>query len=227
MRKIWIIGLFTVLLFTTGCEVNYELDFTDDVLSEKISVNLSDIENTAENIDMMDYMGENEAFAISKRTVHEPYKYDRKGNTGVLSYNYTVDSFNENHLIDQCYDSFNFVKTDDGYTLVTSDIFRCGVFSYMPVDKYNIVITTNRLVLSNNADIIDGNKYIWNINSNGVVDIQKPIKISFSNETQRDLFTDKLSDNSGYVLIGVLGLLILASGIVFIIFIVKNKKNQS
>lgn len=226
MRKTRIIGLILAVFFVTGCEVNYELDFTDDVLDEKISVVLSEDENTNENLERMDFTAENEAFAISKRTDQRLYNYTRKKNTGIFTYSYNIDDFNNNHIIDQCYDLFNFVQTDDGYSLTTSDTFRCGAFNYMPVDRYNIVITTNKEVLNSNADKIEGNKYIWEIETNGEVAIKKPIKIMFSYKTQQDLLRDKLKDSADYVLIGILCVLFVGIVSVLVIFTIKNRRNQ-
>lgn len=227
IRIIRIICLFLIVLLVTGCEVNYELNFTDSDLDEKISIILSENESTDENFEIMDYRVKNEGFAKSSGKDQELYTYNRTNNKGVLSYKYNVNDFSENHSIDQCYDSFNFVPTDDGYLLITSDVFRCGYFDYIPVDKYNIIITTNREVLDNNADRIEGNKYIWEIETNGNVDIEKPIKIKFSNKTQKDLLRDKLSSNDSYVLAAILGILLLGIVTIFIIFTIKSRRNQN
>lgn len=231
MRKIYTIGLLLfVILLVTGCEVNYNLDFSGDSLKENITVSLSGNDFTPDNIDKMKYSAEYEAYAISRRTIHEKYNFtyeDKRDEfIGKFNYDYTVDNFNDAHLIRECYDSFNFVKTDSGYSLVTSDTFKCLVYSYLPVNKYTITITSDRVVTGHNADKIDGNKYIWIMNSNGDSLIKKPIKIDFSNETLKDKNLSELSNKSGTVLIiigiGVLSIL----AITVIVFIVKSQKNQ-
>ena len=226
MKRLRIISLILTIFFVTGCEVNYELNFVDDTLDEKISVVLSEDENTSENLESMDYMAANEAFAISKRLDQRLYNYTRKKNTGIFDYSYSVDNFNDNHMIDQCYDSFNFVQTEKGYSLTTSDTFRCGAFNYMPVDKYNIVITTNKEVLTNNADRVEGNKYIWEIDTRGNVNIKKPTRIMFSFKTQQDILRDKLKDNSDYVLVGILSVLFIGIVGLLITFTIKSRRNQ-
>lgn len=226
-----VIMLIFCAIFISGCEVNYELTFNDSSLEENINIILSEKESTKENGEFMQSSLDFRAYAISNQWTQEKYNtelIDKNGQyIGNLNYEYTVDNFNNAHLINLCYDSFSFVKTDKGYSLVTSDTFECLDFDYMPVDKYNITITTNHLVSDHNADIVDGNKYTWIINSNGDVEIEKPIKITFSDATQKDQIQDNLRENSNTILMFILGGLILIIGVIYIIYYTKNKKNGS
>lgn len=216
-------------IFITGCTVDYNLDFTDTELSEVININLDSSENNEKNIESMNYSAQYEANALSINGNTKKYSFNGKqtksGYTGSFSYDYSIEDFNKARLIRECYDSFNFVKTEKGYQIVTSDIFRCGVYSYMKVDKYTITITSNHKVIENNADQVEKNKYTWIINPNGEVNINKPIKITFSNETIIEEISNELLNNSKlitYIVIGVIGCAIM---VVSIIFIVKMKKN--
>lgn len=217
------------LTFLTGCTVDYNLDFTDNKLSEVINVNLDASENNAENIQKMEYSAKYEVAAISKQYTQIPYNFTSKKQKdkyiGTFSYDYKVTEFNDEHLIRTCYDTFNFVQTDKGYQLVTSDIFKCGSYSYLPVEKYTITITTNHKVIESNADVVDKNKYTWVIETNGKVDIEKPIKIIFSNETSLELIADELSNNSKSVIFIVLGVLGCAIIVTSIVFVIKTKRN--
>lgn len=229
-NRIKLLLIVFVMMFITGCEVNYNLEFTDNALEENIDIILSEKESTDENKEKLQYSLEDEAYAISKQWAQNKYNIDVKEENnkyvGTLKYGYTVDNFPYAHLINQCYDSFSFVKIEDGYSLTTSDIFKCLVFSYLPVDKYSITITTNHLVSSHNADNVDGNKYIWIIKSNGDLEIEKPIKITFSDETQTDQMKDNLREKSNMVLIFILGGLFLIIGVIYIIYYMKNKRNS-
>lgn len=224
-----LIFVVCLIIFITGCEVNYNLEFKDNILEENIDIILSEEESTEENKEKMKYSLENEAFSISKQTVHEQYitnfKEEKNKFIGKLNYSYTVDNFADSNLINQCYDSFSFVRVDSGYSLVTSDIFECVVFSYLPVDKYNITITSDYLVNDHNADFVDGNKYTWVIKSNGDVEIEKPIKIIFSDETKSTQLKDKMRENSSTILIIVLGGLFLIISVIYVIYYIKNKRN--
>lgn len=229
-NRIKLLLIVFVMIFITGCEVNYNLEFTDNTLEENIDIILSESESTQDNKEKLQYSLEEEAYAISKQRNQDKYITDISINHGKyignLNYSYTVDNFADANLINQCYDSFSFVKVEDGYSLTTSDIFKCLVFSYLPVDKYNITITTNHLVSSHNADNVDGNKYIWIIKSNGDLEIEKPIKITFSDETQTDQMKDNLREKSNTVLIFILGGLFLIIGVIYIIYYIKNKRNS-
>lgn len=225
-----LIIIVCLIIFITGCEVNYNLEFKDNILEENIDIILSEEESTGENKEKMKYSLENEAFSISKQTVHEQYitnfKEEKNKFIGNLNYSYTVDNFADANLINQCYDSFSFVRVESGYSLVTSDIFKCVVFSYLPVDKYNITITTDYLVKEHNADIVDKNKYTWIIEANGDVQTKKPIKIVFSNETKGTQLKDKMRTNSSTILITILGGLFLIISVIYIIYYIKNRRNS-
>lgn len=229
-KKIKLISIFTMLLLLTGCSVNYSLEFSNQTLTEKINVSLTGTDYTDENIDKMQYMSKYEAYAISQGQVQEKYNFDfneeKKSYTGTFSYTYSIEQFNVANIVHQCYDSFNFVSTEKGYSLVTSDIFRCGSYSYMPVDNYVITITTDYVVNNHNADLVDGNSYIWKIKTNGQPDIIKPIKIDFSKDTISDKLKDELSANSSKVVILILGILLIIVVVVYILYTIKNKKNQ-
>lgn len=230
MKNKILIILITIFSFLiTGCTVDYNLNFNDSELNEVININLNYSEKNEENIEKMKYSAEYEAFAISKQRTQKLYEFNEKKEKdkyiGSFSYNYSTSEFNDAHLIRQCYDSFNFVKTDNGYQLITSDTFRCGSYSYMMVDKYTITITTNHKVIDSNADEIDKNKYIWVIEPNGKVNIKKPIKITFSNETKMEQLSTEMVNNSKIVTIAVIGVITCAIIIVAIVFIIKSKRN--
>lgn len=228
-KKNLLILMLFCLTCITGCTVDYNLDFTDTELKEVININLTASENNEENIDKMEYSAKYEAAAISKQYNQVPYNFtsakQKDKYVGTFSYDYTTTEFNDAHLIRTCYDSFNFVQTEKGFQLVTSDTFNCGSYSYLSVEKYTITVTSNHKVIESNADMVDKNKYIWIITPNGKLNIEKPIKIVFSNETSLEIMSDELSNNSKLVTFIVLGALGCAMIITSIIFIIKTKKN--
>ena len=230
MKKKYLIVLYILISFiVSGCTVDYNLDFTDYELKETININLDSIENNEKNIESMRYSAEYESAAISMNGIIKRYNFTENQNKdsyiGTFEYNYSIEDFNKAHLIRSCYDSFNFVKTEKGYQFVTSNVFKCGTYSYMPVDKYIFTVTTNHKVIESNADKIEKNKYIWEIDTNGEVNINKPIKIVFSNETAMELLSENLLDNSKLVTYIVLGVLSCAIIVVTIVFVVKSKRN--
>lgn len=228
-KKMLLILVMLVPFFLTGCTVDYNLTFNDSELNEVININLDETENNKENIEKMEYSAQYEALAISKQRNQKLYQFTGKQNNGKyigsFSYNYSTSEFNDAHLIRQCYDSFNFVKTEKGYQLVTSDLFRCGSYSYMMVDRYTITITTNHKVIESNADQVDKNKYIWVIDTNGEVNINKPIKIIFSNETIMEQLSNDLLNNSKIITFIVIGILSCVIITVAIVFTIKSKRN--
>ena len=157
MKKIF---LMIMLLLVTGCQVEYNLEFTDEKLKETIKVI---IDKNEEN--KISDLKNNEAYAIFNSTTEELYnkkfKTDRKNFYATYDYTYNINNFSQAFYLNQCFDAVSFVKSDNNYILTTSKGFNCMEIEYIFVDSYNITITTNHNVIGHNADEVKKGKYIW------------------------------------------------------------------
>ena len=218
MKKILIVLLAFLL---TGCQVNYNLNFKDEELNEKVSILLKDNSYTEQNISILK---KNKSYAIYDQIGHEPYNITFQDNskTFIANYEYTYKlvDFNRSTLINQCYEAAAFVKDGNNYLLTTSNEFRCLTYEYFDVNEVNITITTNHKVISSNADKVKNGKYIWNINKDNITN--KPIKIVFG-KAKKNIF--ELFSELNFLIIFLISIAIVG-GISYIIISRKNKKNN-
>ncbi len=167
--KIKIVVVFVVLLLLTGCTINYDLTINENSIDEKISGNvnkseyqLSD-EDTSPNLFYTLINGDVPALVVGD----DLYKKDISELEDKLNYNYSYtynNNFDKSRIINSCFENHIISETDKYYHIELSGKFYC-LYS----DKININVTSNYEVIDNNADKINGNKYVWTIdNSNGV-----------------------------------------------------------
>lgn len=219
-KKFKYLLLLIIVYFLTGCSVNYNLSFIDDKLEEKISTTLIGTDYQEGSITTLkDY----KLLAISRGLEQIEYKkqYKDDGKSFQINYNYTytLNNFNKNNIISNCYDAFSFTTVDNYYLLSTSKYFKCmSVTDYQMVDSYKIVINTNHKVLDSNADEVKGNTYIWNIyNEGNETSVEKPITIKFSKEK----VAGPLVTNWPLLIISLLTVVLIGG----ILLVVVNKKN--
>lgn len=211
-----------IVLLLSGCTVEYNLSFVNKQLNEEINVSLSGPDYQVNNVESLKNY---KLLAISQGLDQIAYNssYKDTGSEFIANYKYTysINNFNKNNIIRQCYDSFSLTQDDDYYLLVTNNTFKClAVTDYTFVDSYKIRITTNHKVVEHNADEVKGDTYIWNItNSNNDVDVTKPINIKFSKELIQESPFKQLSK----VIIPLL-IILLIGGI--LLFIVNKSKNK-
>lgn len=226
MKKIIEIFILLIIpLVLSGCTIEYNLEFNNKDLKEDINVYL---QGTDYQVNTINNLKGIKPYAISSGLEQEPYNisFNDSGNEFVSNYKYdfTVDNFNKSHVFKTCYDAFSFTESEDYYLLSTSKIFKCLILDFEVIDAYKIKIKTNHKVLEHNADLVEKNTYIWNIDNYNQVDaIEKPILIKFSKEVSK---FDSIFNSNGFI-VGVAILSIaLIIGIIFLIAYIKNRKNN-
>lgn len=221
MKKIILI-LFVVL--STGCQIKYQLNFENENLIENIDIKLPNEEENKIN-DIKKY----EAYSIfdnSLKKVYEvKYTEEKKFFNANYQYTYNFDEFRHALYINNCFDAFSFITSGNNYILSTSKGFNCMFVNYNKVDGVEITITTNHVIIENNADEVTDNKLIWKINDDNAND--KSIYVKFGEVKQLNLFEKimKFVKQNLFVFIVLGGIfLILVVGVIIIIFI--GKKNN-
>lgn len=169
--KIKIVVVFVVLLLLTGCTINYDLTINENSIDEKISgsVNKSEYqlndEDTSPNLFYTLINSDVPALVVGD----DLYKKDISELEDKLNYNYSYtynNNFDKSRIINSCFENRIISETDKYYHIKLSGKFYC-LYS----DKININVTSNYEVIDNNADKINGNKYVWTIDNSNDVDI--------------------------------------------------------
>lgn len=236
-----IIVLFFLIFILTGCTVNYDLNISDKVISENISI----IDYNEVNWDIFKSYGSYSMDDTTYRDLINNYAkedsviYSMNDNSGnydkeiinnsnslgiKLNYDYKLDEFYKESLIRNCYKYFS-VNNDNGvYTLSTSKVFMCFNNDNPLLDRVNVKIKVDYEVIENNADSFSDNEYIWNINKENAGN--KPIILSFRvDKAKGNIFEEVLFNDDKVSIAIIIFALAFVIGIVIFAFI-KNKKNN-
>ncbi len=187
MKKKIIIILIT-LLFITGCTCEYDLQINDNNYSETIKI-------IAENNEEVNRLNGERRIPIDKEVLNdltkesteaEYEKYNYKVTNNVLTFNY---DFNEDNIINSsaissCFDRITILQQGSATILSTSNTVKC-FDSYPGLNKVTITISVDKDVISNNADYVSGNKYVWNLNKNDKN--KKSINITIDNKSSEEI----------------------------------------
>ena len=222
MKKLFCITI--LVLFLTGCDVSYKLEFIDDDLTETITLTIPASEEKAIN-----QLKNSSIYAINSSISQQLYNVDY--NQGLLNfdaryvYTYSKDSFRHALYANECFDAFSFVQQDNNYVLSTSEGFKCMSLYYYFTDSVNVEIKTNHLVIENNADRVVDNKYIWEIDNENAD--SKKIYIKFGQVNKKNFFEkilDYIKENKAMVI--VIGIVVLAGTVTVIYIVIVSKKNN-
>ena len=210
MKFKYFILLFVMLLFT-GCSVEYNLKFEDDVIKENIVIKDGDPQLAP--------LFDRDYYAIINAYSSKPYEKKMSNDEYDLSFDYKFDEFRNSRLLN-CYDAYSLNNDNDIITFSTSRQFKCMVYDYMQIDNIVVSISTNYDVVDNNADEIDGNIYKWNINKNNASN--KPIKFSYKKVGKKNRLSDFFKSHRKYliVLLAIFGFLVSFALFIFI----RNKR---
>ena len=229
MKKIKYVLIAFIIIFLTGCNVEYDLDINEDKsVSEKVIA--------TENTNKM------ESWTKSKGSQSITYLYNLYKRDGVSDVKTSVKDKNttavvtkshsniEEYAQDFSSDIFDEVEVTkkDGVVSFTASQTKMlgGTSSYSPLyDEVIVKIRIPYVVVDNNADSVNRNVYTWNINKNEGL---KTINFTYKEDNKVNSLNVKINDktyNINYGIIVLSGIIVLLL-IIFIIVSIKNKKNN-
>ena len=215
MKKILL--LFTVCLLLSGCSTVVTLKIDKDKVTEiiKISGLKSDVYlNNQLNQDIKTRLNifEREYEFYDMKEFEEG---DYINKTYELSEN--IELWSELSHVRPCYETFKLEKTDTNITLNTSDEYRCGYL--FGANDVTLIIESDLELISSNADDVEGNKLIWNIDEsnyrNKSINFNYKIENSNINKSFQNHFIC-------YILFGIISLIFIS----YVFIKIKSKENN-
>lgn len=165
MKKIVII--FLLLFCLTGCANNVELDFNEDIKA-KVSLsftldeykthseekNLSDAEAKSRIESLIEFRN---AFTDPYSDLFEEKSFENNGKyyKGVYEYTYTYSNFNDNSVLNNCFEYFGVEEDEESIYILAKGESKCAPF--------DLIVKADDRMLSSNENDKDGELYIWNI----------------------------------------------------------------
>lgn len=235
-----IIVLIIMLLLTTGCTCEYNLNIDGNTYKEEINILGTDSEeiNNFNNdwkvpVDKDEYNNISGEPGTEIKINGDTYTYKISGNNLIFSYDFTRNRLNNSTAISNCYDKATIQSYENSIVISTSNKVSC-FDKYPTLTMVKVNITTDKNVTSNNADSVNGNTYTWNLTKNNSSD--KSINMIIDNKednsqnqtTPDDNYANQPQNNNKdytlYIFCGIL-LIILLSGY-FISKKIINKNND-
>lgn len=177
-KRLLIIVLFS-FIFISGYTSNYNLEI-DKNINESISINIfvEDLEN--ENNRARDILTTDQYAIIGeeKELFYEKKVKEESNRTKLdLNYTYTYDDFKNARYANTCFDSKTYINRN-GYIY-----FRgYGGFYCLYQKELRIKVTTDKLVMTHNADSVEENSYIWKVTS----DNKDKFELEFQVSTEKN-----------------------------------------
>lgn len=213
--------IIVLALILTGCTAEYTLTIDKGVYNEEVNI-------TGESNDEISSFSKNWMIAVDKDTYSlqgdpdttaapdNTYDYKISGNNLTFSHDFNVSSINESSAISNCYDVIRITPYDGDIIISTDKNVKCFE-KYPTLNSLKINIVTDKEVLSNNADSVDGNKYIWNLNRN---DSNKAINMTMKNDntSSEPSINNKSDGKRDYSLYIFCGILLICFFIGYLIF---------
>lgn len=218
-KRLFLILIFCCVFFM-GHTVNYEATI-DDKISENIDIKISkgDIDNPSNLIDTV-IKDDIYVFLNNENSLKYNKIVTKKGdNTNVnMKYTYDLAKFSNAKYFNICFENTTYINKNNYVYIKGYGGFYCT--SSTGID---IKIKTDKLVISNNADSVNGNTYIWHVK---LKDYDK-----FELEFQVDLTKNKdYNPKENIKVIStfkiIIGIIIGIAILVIIVFIDRQKKKE-
>lgn len=218
MKKL--ILLICLAFLVTGCDVSYELKINaDETFDEKATFSFLNQEMTVDDLSI--YIKTNQPISNERYEVknYDSHIYtDGIYNDLVYDYMHDIDSFRRSTFVDTCYPDMEITENDDEIVIKSGTGFKClnpdnGVIT----DQVDITIVSELDVISNNADEINGNAYLWTVNESNVQD--KEVNLVLKKNKKNSI------DRNYFLLFGIIGVIVVILGI-GLFLISKNRQNN-
>lgn len=198
------------IFFISGCSIDYTLVINDNYFDERISVVVDDssenINQTLKNYSPLHY---------SDDIFYEKKIKKSNGKTIVkLHYRYSLEEFRNANSINQGFYNRD-IKVDNGIIYLNFSDFS----GFAAKVDFDIKIRTDNKVLKNNADKVNGNCYIWHVDSDNKDKLN--IEMQIKKGTDKSLFK-----KYQFIICFVIGIVVI--GITFGVYITfKNHKKNN
>lgn len=215
MKKRILVVILLSFIFISGYTSDYNVTVAEDI-QENISINIfpEDLENTNNNassfleLDQYAIIGEEDSSIYDRQITKDAAR------TKVdLQYTYSFEKFKNAKYINTCFDNKTYINKNGYIYFRGYDGFYC-----LSQKELRITVTTDKLVMKNNADIVEGNNYIWKITNDNKDDFEMEIQISNNKEEK---------PASEIKIMGIFKIIIgIIIGIAIIIIFVTIKREQ-
>lgn len=175
--------IFVLFIFITGCSVDYNLEVSNNSFKEKIDVVIDKSENSQSvgdsSVELDDQLTPfieepiNAFFTPNKENYKKKVKEFDNYYKISLSYNFNFSEFKKSNSLNSCFENVEIKEEDNKYY-----IHAYGAFYCLYEDVFNIKLKTKNNVINHNANSVNDNLYVWNIDNQNVNNVDVKIEIN-------------------------------------------------
>lgn len=211
--KMKLISLCFLCFLCFGCTVQYDLNIDGDTFKENIQMKVRESDIADPEV-LEAYNGFKQAPSPALTSKDIPYKKTIKQNAGIttidLNYAHNIDTYEDTYYVNTCFEFHKFSNENTYYYVQLGGNFLCN---YGEGDlKFRL--TTNQKMIQNNADAVEGNTYIWNLDPNNMDDRKIIFQVSK---------VKKVDGKSGSFVVPLLILLFLIGILSFVFWTIGQK----
>lgn len=240
-NKIIRILLLLMIIFVTGCEAEYNIEISNNIILKETIIVTEDNKETFNKKNSLlynrtpnEYLETNLKWPTPVYTSGEvnPYEPVKLENTYYYtktdisnykqlglsySFNHIQNRYAETDIINKCYD-IKYSKNNNIISLETTSAFKC-FDEYKLLEKVTINLNTTCKVNIDNSDKKENNKYTWYITKENY-NKQIKFEVECENSSKNDV------NQNTVLIIFVAGYIILIGSIMLIIKMLHNKNNK-
>ena len=234
MKKLkTIIFMLCMMIFFTGCDVEYNLVIDNNKQVSEEVILLEDNTNMlkyADNVDQFLYQRERENFTDTNYKLERIYLDNQSGLKIKNTYK-SLDEYINSRIYNRLFETAYIENDSKFYSFNTAgQYYRNNVFSTplestyrYKIDKIIVNIQFYNIVDAHNADKVDetNNIYTWYLESDN---LNEMIKFTLSDKVRNDLVFKKNWNNHKVLIISVISIIVI---LVFVIIKFKNIYKQN
>lgn len=233
MKKKFLIICMSIFLLT-GCTTTYEMKIEGDQVTEKITINNNELTSQTKEIYSTNAMPVDyrKTCYLDYDKVVGPNTVKEEKGTNYYDVEATVDGLFATSVME--IKDYQYARAlNMGFTSMHVNNYEHyisiygydgpAIFnSYADLESFKVIITTDKFVSDNNADLIDGTSYIWNFTPE---DVDKTLYIEMDSTQVTSEKQKKINErNSNMAALAVLGITILVLFVFGIYVSIRRKR---
>lgn len=186
MKRKYIFVLVIAILFTTGCNCEYNLTINNNNYNEEIKI-IADNETEVSQFNLEWIIPTNkEEYSMvgdpdSIPNYSNIYKYNVKDNTLIFSNNFEYNEYKKSTAVSVCFERFKVSPKDNTIIISTRSKIEC-FDKYDKLNSITINAKVDKEVIEHDADKVKGNIYTWYIDKSNLT--TKSINLVLQNDEE-------------------------------------------
>lgn len=237
-KIIRIVVILYIIIFLTGCDLEYNLNISNDSIDElthfkfvesdynyELFYDLNDAKHFSSMDELVNNVINDDYLAFDENDNDKLYSKSKTSDGIGLSYKYDYVNFDKSSMLNYCGNTVDYSVKNNIVNIRVDNFTDCFMQDYGPyLNNLSINIKTNLDVLDNNADKVNGNVYTWNMNIENVAN--KKLNLVIRNKSLKDDKESILKNDSYWIFFVIILFLLFVCFSLFYFFKKRKESNE-